>query len=222
LFRYWDKKYIVFEYKYQPLPNTSSITITKMSTSDFDSMECPLSNPTVHITAHDATGKAVVHSSQNAPVTAFPDLKAILRTLYTTSSLPANLNNNNDIKQHQAVLGSGELGIVKANGTVCRYVDFAPGNSGMMHRTQSLDYGIVLEGNVLMELDDGTNTPLGPGDVAVQRATMHAWKNASETRWARMVFVLQDCEPVVVGGERFKEDLGAGVAIFPSSGNDGH
>ncbi|KAF2428305.1 hypothetical protein EJ08DRAFT_592357 [Tothia fuscella] len=183
-------------------------------------MQCPLSNPTVHITAHDAKGKSVVHSSQKAPVNAFPSHQAILRTLYTTSTFPANLNNE-DIEKHQAVVASGELGIVKPNGTVCRYVDFAPGNSGMMHRTQSLDYGIVLEGAVLMQLDNGTETPLRPGDLAVQRGTMHSWKNASETEWARMLFLLQDCEPVLVGGKKFKEDLGAGAKIFPSSGNDG-
>jgi hypothetical protein len=192
-----------------------------MSAADFDSMECPLSNPTVHITTHNATGKAIVHSSQNASITAFPTHKAVLRTLYTTSSLPVDLNDDTDIKLHQDVLASGKLGLVNANGTVCRYVDYCPGNGGMMHRTHSLDYGIVLQGNVIMELDDGINVLLRPGDVAVQRATMHSWRNASETEWARMLFVLQDCQPIVLDGKRIKEDLGVGAEILPSSGNDG-
>lgn len=71
-----------------------------------------------------------------------------------------------------------------------------------------------------MELDDGSTTVMTRGDVAVQRATKHTWKNASETEWARMMFVLQDCEPILIGGERFKEDLGHGTSVFPSSGND--
>jgi len=103
---------------------------------------------------------------------------------------------------------------VNANGTVCQWVDFAPDNKVMMHRTQSLDYGVVLEGKVLMMLDDGTATLTLPGDLAVQRATMHAWKNASETECARMLFVLQDCKPLIVAGERFKEDLGVAMMFF--------
>ena len=90
-----------------------------------------------------------------------------------------------------------------------------------MHRSQSLDYGIVLEGNVILKLDDGSETPMTRGDIAVQRATMHAWSNPSQTEWARVLFVLQDCEPVIINGKRFKEDLGHATGIVPSSGNDG-
>ena len=57
------------------------------------------------------------------------------------------------------------------------------------------------------------------GDTAVQRATMHAWKNVSKTEWARMLFVLQDCEEVTVGGKVLKEDLGTGADGLQPSGN---
>ena len=60
-----------------------------------------------------------------------------------------------------------------------------------MHRTQSIDYGIVLEGEIWLVLDDGSQTRLGPGDVAIQRGTDHAWENRSD-RPARIVFVLVD------------------------------
>ena len=83
-----------------------------------------------------------------------------------------------------------------------------------------LDYGVVIEGEMIMELDDGSATKMLRGDVAVQRGTMHAWKNASDTEWARMLFVLQDCKPLIVGGERFKEDLGIGTNVLQKSGND--
>jgi len=53
-----------------------------------------------------------------------------------------------------------------------------------------------------------------------QRATQHAWKNASKTEWARMLFVLQDSAPLVVNGEHYKEDLSNGDGEIPSSGND--
>lgn len=70
-------------------------------------------------------------------------------------------------------------------------VDIAPGNEALMHRTQSLDYGIVIEGEVELVLDDGVSTVMRRGDVAVQRATSHGWRNVSGTEWARMFFVLQ-------------------------------
>ena len=90
----------------------------------------------------------------------------------------------------------------------------------MMHRTQSLDFGIVLEGSMVMILDDGSETLMQRGDVAVQRGTMHAWRNPSRTEWSRMQFVLQDVPPIHVNGERFVEDLGRGVGKIPPSGND--
>ena len=191
-----------------------------MSDVETDKFQSPLRIPTIHITSHNASGKAIVHSSQNNKATVFPEHKATINVVYTTSSVPADLNDEADIKQHHGVVSSGKLGLVMPNGTVCRFVDFAPGNPGMMHRTQSLDYGAVLEGSVIMMLDDGSDTHMTRGDVAVQRATAHAWKNASETEWARMLFVLQDCKPLMIGGKRFKEDLGEGSKNFPSSGND--
>lgn len=88
-----------------------------------------------------------------------------------------------------------------------------------MHRTQSLDYGVVLEGTVEMILDDDSRSVLRRGDVAVQRATIHAWRNPSETEWTRMLFILQDIQPLVINGKRFGEDL-AGTTHIPASGND--
>jgi quercetin dioxygenase-like cupin family protein len=139
--------------------------------------------------------------------------------VYTTSEFPPSLNNKKDLATHDQLLASGKLGLVNPHGTVCRMVDFAPGNEPIMHRTQSLDYGIVLEGEIEMELDSGEKRLLKRGDVAVQRATMHAWRNASKTEWCRMIFVLQDCQPLVIGGQKFGEDL-SGAGEIPPSGND--
>jgi quercetin dioxygenase-like cupin family protein len=60
-----------------------------------------------------------------------------------------------------------------------------------MHRTESIDYGIVLEGAIVLSLDDGSETLLRPGDVVVQRGTDHAWENRTDEA-TRMVFVLVD------------------------------
>ena len=58
-----------------------------------------------------------------------------------------------------------------------------------MHRTMSLDYGVVLQGEVELLLDSGEVRLLAAGDVAVQRGTMHAWRNSSDPVVARMLFV---------------------------------
>ena len=93
-------------------------------------------------------------------------------------------------------------GLVHPNGTVARMVDFGPNTDPIMHRTQSLDYGLVVEGEVEMELDDGVKVVLKRGDVAVQRGTIHGWRNVSPGGgWARMFFVLQDLGGKVKVGE---------------------
>ena len=118
------------------------------------------------------------------------------------------MNGNADITAHDKIIQSKQLGLVNPNGTVARIVDFSPGAEPLMHRTQSLDYGIVLEGEVEMILDDGVTRRMGRGDVAVQRGTNHGWRNTSGTEWARMFFVLQEAEKIRIGEEELGEDLG--------------
>ncbi|KAK4635542.1 Oryzines biosynthesis cluster protein J, partial [Fulvia fulva] len=178
-----------------------------------------LPGPTAYWTGHNETGKAIVHSKHPVDWVKYDD-DALAMSVAFTTTFPANLNNDADVAEHEEKQKSGKLGLVSKGGTVLRYVDFKPGYTCMMHRTQSVDYGIVLEGQVESILDSGETQLLKRGDVMVQRATMHAWRNPSETEWCRMIFCLQDCQPVVVNGERFGEDLGRGTEGLPSSGND--
>ena len=180
----------------------------------------PLHVLTLHITSHNAAGKAIIHSSKKPKATLYPEHRFASTNLYTTSAMPVDLNNDVDIEQNQNLIASGKLGVVQPKGTVLRYADFAPRSKGFIHRTQSLDYGIVLEGSIVLELDDGSTTLMSRGDVAVQRATMHGWHNPSETEWARLLFVLQDCAPLKVNGQKLKENLGEAHGIVPNSGND--
>lgn len=76
------------------------------------------------------------------------------------------------------------------NGTKVRINEFPPGAVSPMHRTQSVDYGIVLSGEVVLALDD-TETVLRAGDVVVQRGTNHRWENRTADT-ARMAFILVD------------------------------
>ena len=77
----------------------------------------------------------------------------------------------------------------------------------MMHRTRSLDYGIVLDGRAELILDSGDTQALGRGDVVVQRGTNHAWRNPSTTEWLRMIYCLQDCKEVLVNNEPLGQEL---------------
>jgi quercetin dioxygenase-like cupin family protein len=176
--------------------------------------------PQLHrfITGHDASGKAIVHSHNDFHWKPYDSNQLAFSVAYTTSEFPPDLNNDKDVTTHHEVLESGNLGLVNPKGSVLRCVDFAPGYACGMHRTQSLDYGIVLEGEVDMVLDSGERHRMRRGDVAVQRATQHQWVNRSETEWARMMFVLQDCKPLVVAGEEYGEDLGTNSGL-PASGN---
>lgn len=65
---------------------------------------------------------------------------------------------------------------------------FEPESPGM-HTTDSVDYGILMEGEISLELDDGKTVALKPGDVVVQNGTRHAWRN-SGAEPATLMFVL--------------------------------
>lgn len=149
---------------------------------------------THYITGNDpSTSKAIVVRETPGTWKTHDDLELAIDLVYTTNVFPPNLQDATDINSHEEAISSGSVGLVSPNGTICRIVDFMPGNKCIMHVTQSLDYGVVLEGKIEMRLDSGETRLMGRGDVAVQRATMHGWKNTSDTEWARMLFVLQDC-----------------------------
>lgn len=160
----------------------------------------------------------MIQSSTSGQWQSLEDNAMAFNVVYT-SQFPADLNNEADIKKHEQLQESGKLGLVNPGGTVCRIVDFAPNNQAVVHRTQSLDYGVVLEGEIEMILEDGEPVIMKRGDVAVQRATMHGWRNPSETEWARLLFVLQDCQKLTVAGKEMKEELGIATGIIQPSGN---
>lgn len=163
--------------------------------------------PKRFITTHNAEGKAIFSQ-------AFPEdtdqkeigKDAVFMLGYTTAGFPADLNDDKDIETYREY-ASQPPGLVINSGTVLRYVDVGPGHFSPMHRTVSLDYGIVLEGDIELVLDSGETRRMAVGDVAVQRGTMHAWRNVSDSKWARLIFVLQPCQPLKTAtGEELKED----------------
>ncbi|KAL4876675.1 hypothetical protein BJY04DRAFT_222851 [Aspergillus karnatakaensis] len=167
-----------------------------------------------HITTHAPNGTAIFSTAIPAtlPVTPIPD-GADFSLAYTTSTIPASFKNDADIPAYAEFIKPGNSpGLVVKSGSVCRIVDMRPGAISPMHRTVSLDYGVVLEGVVELVLDSGETRVMNRGDVAVQRGTMHAWRNTSDTEWARMLYVLLPAEGVNAGGRELGEELdGMGV-----------
>ncbi|KAH7402669.1 cupin domain-containing protein [Pyrenochaeta sp. MPI-SDFR-AT-0127] len=181
------------------------------------SIENNLPNVKRFITTHDPSSKKAIFSdavSEDTKVDRIPG--AAFRLGYLTKGFPVELNNDADISVYQPFLESPP-GLVQSGGTVLRFVDMEPGALSPMHRTVSLDYGVVLEGEIELVLDSGETRKMTRGDVAIQRGTMHAWRNLSSTSWARMMYVLQDSEPIKVEGEILKEDYGTMEGVPASS-----
>lgn len=96
------------------------------------------------------------------------------------------------------------------NGSILRMIDFGPDVESPWHRAMTIDYGVVIEGLFELSLDSGEKRILRAGDVSIQRATNHKWKNihGNGTLPSRIVFFLLDCKDVVVGGKKITGDLG--------------
>jgi quercetin dioxygenase-like cupin family protein len=90
-------------------------------------------------------------------------------------------------------------GTTRDNGTVFRVIEYGPGVTPRNHRTNSIDYAVVLSGEIDMELDAEVVT-LRAGDVLVQRGTIHNWVNRYDAPCV-IAFVLIDARPVEQGGK---------------------
>jgi mannose-6-phosphate isomerase-like protein (cupin superfamily) len=102
--------------------------------------------------------------------------------------------------------GASQPGPTMPGGSALRFVDINPGYRSAMHRTNSIDYVFILDGEMEMELDGGEWVHLKAGDIVVQRGTNHAWENKSD-RVCRLASVLIAAEPVVVNGQPLEATL---------------
>jgi quercetin dioxygenase-like cupin family protein len=155
------------------------------------------------ITGHDAGNVAKVLIDGAAANAKYPAPGAVSTLIWCTDHAPAAIPVGEDIED----MGARILGTAPpANGTRFAVIDFPPGNKPHMHRTETIDYVLVLEGEIDMDMDDST-VKLKAGEIMVQRGTNHAWANRGTAR-ARVVFVLIDAQPIGIG----KPVLGASNA----------
>jgi hypothetical protein len=146
------------------------------------------------VTGHDAHGKSVVqsdgHPPQNHPMQGRAVGADFFEVWNTTRPVPL-LTSVADREPSER-----EFTIMPVAGHLLRIIDIYPPQDGgkrtVMHRTKTLDYVVVIEGEVVLVLDDSEVT-LKKSDVVVQRGTDHAWENRSD-KVARMAFFHIDAE----------------------------
>lgn len=135
------------------------------------------------VTGHDQAGRSVVaHDEVITKITSGREGHHDA-LIWSTGTVPADNKDPADGRQRQ-----GE------NATVFRIAKYDPGVAPRKHRTETLDYAIVLSGQIEMELDQGT-VSLRQGDVLVQRGTMHNWVNRGKDPCV-IAFILIQAKPM--------------------------
>jgi len=141
------------------------------------------------VTGHDPSGVAKVLMDGPAPAGTERGAGQVTRVVWSTDETPAAI----PLGENVAEMGD-RSSFPSGSGTRFNVIDFPPRNVVRMHRTESIDYVIVLDGEIDMDLDDSTVT-MRAGDVMIQRGTNHAWVNRSDAP-ARVAFVLVAAQPL--------------------------
>ena len=171
-----------------------------------------LLNPNRYITDNDADGNSFFSTGLPVSVEVGADLGGGLQRLgYQTEQSPVSLSSNNDLERYKTALQTQVPLVTPGGGANVWYNDIPPDAESPMHRNVSLDIIIVLIGEVELTLSNDETRTIKPGDMVIQRSTLHKWRNPSKTQWARMVGIISECQPYVT---EKGEALGA---YFPSA-----
>jgi len=144
------------------------------------------------VTGHNAEGLAIVAIDDQAK-------GEVVTQIWET---PGPMSNNIDDWE----IGQRQPGPSIPKGSALRFVDINPGFRSAMHRTNTIDYVFILDGELEMELDGGGSIHLTAGDIVVQRGTNHAWENKSD-RICRLASVLIAAKPVTVNGKTLEPTM---------------
>ena len=143
------------------------------------------------VTGHSAEGRAKVEIDENVKNVISSRPGASSSVIWATKGFPVNNDGFSDPT-------SDSFKTTVEGGTVFRVVRYEPGVTPRNHRTDSIDYAVVISGAIEMELDDGVVVKLKAGDVLVQRGTIHNWVNRG-TEDCIIAFVLISARPVEAG-----------------------
>jgi len=153
-----------------------------------------MAQPRRVVTGHDSNGKSVV-LSDGTPPQRHPmrgrEVGADFYEMWNTTRVVPELTSVEDREPSER-----DFTIMPVAGHLLRIIDIYPPKEGgkrtVMHRTKTLDYVVVIEGEVVLVLDDSEVT-LKKGDVVIQRGTDHAWENRSD-KTTRMAFFHIDAQ----------------------------
>lgn len=156
------------------------------------------------VTGHDDQGHAIVAADEEIEGTGLAEDReradGVFFQLWATHENPVD---NSDAALERQRAGSATTIIGSGHGTVLRIGVLGPGLRSPMHRTESVDYGICLQGECEMELDGDEVVTVRAGDVVVQRGTNHVWHNRSDQP-CKFAWILIDAEPVKVNGKELR------------------
>ena len=144
------------------------------------------------VTGHDAQGRAKVLIDETVTNVISTRPGANSSVIWSSEQLPVDNDGERDPSRKP-------IATTIAGGSVFRVVSFGPGVAPRNHRTDSIDYAVVISGEIEMELDIGS-VRLKAGDVLVQRGTMHNWVNRG-TAPCMIAFALIAAKPVTAGGK---------------------
>ena len=148
------------------------------------------------VTGHSADGSSQVlidNAAANIRSGATPSHHSTL--MWCSDAMPVSIPIGIAIED----MGARSLGTYPpVNGTRFMIAEFPPGFSSAMHRTETIDYIVVLDGEINLGLDRGDIITIKRGDVVIQRGTNHRWVNNSKDV-CRLVFVFADAEPLGIG-----------------------
>jgi quercetin dioxygenase-like cupin family protein len=142
------------------------------------------------VTGHDGNGRARITSDELMTNVVRKRPGYASSVVWATDALPADNSGSGE--------DASEVGQTMPSGAVFRVVRYEPGVAPRVHRTDSLDYAVVISGEIDMQLDDGIETHLAAGDVIVQRGTIHNWVNRGSEP-CTIAFVLLGAHPVAIG-----------------------
>ncbi|KAF7940712.1 uncharacterized protein EAE97_006898 [Botrytis byssoidea] len=158
-------------------------------TPDFDN-KC-------YVTTNSPDGKTTTFVDSTSFVTKSTHPGLTLRYAYSATSTPS-LTDETDLKAHQEITKQEKIvTFPSAGGSAAAFLHFDPnsnGTEGFMHRTHTLDYVHIAEGELEYSTNSGEKRIVKKGDVVIQRGGWHAWKNLSKTEGATLF-------AVAVGGE---------------------
>jgi quercetin dioxygenase-like cupin family protein len=144
------------------------------------------------VTGHDDRGRAKVLIDEQVSNVISTRPGANSSVIWSSVGFPVNNDGDQDPSRQQ-------IATTIDNGTVFRIVSFGPGVTPRNHRTDSIDYAVVISGEIDMELDVGS-VHLKAGDVLVQRGTIHNWVNKASAPCV-IAFTLVASKPVTAGGK---------------------